>query len=59
VQGLVTGDVEMLRDAVSRLADSPLRLDHATALADLGGLLRRSAARRDARVPLKAFTRRR
>jgi hypothetical protein len=42
----VTGDVEMLRDAVSRLADSPLRLDHATALADLGGLL--DAARRDA-----------
>ena len=54
VQGLVSGDVVMLRDAVSRLADSPLRLDHATALADLGGLLRRSAARRDAREPLKA-----
>ena len=52
VQGLIAGDVELLRRAVARLADSPLRLEHATALADLGGLLRRRAARRDAREPL-------
>jgi DNA-binding CsgD family transcriptional regulator len=54
VQGVITGDVEVLRDAVSHLAASPLRLEHAAALADLGGLLRRSAARRDAREPLRA-----
>jgi len=54
VQGFVTGDVEVLRGAVSHLADSPLRLEHATALADLGAALRRGAARRDAREPLMA-----
>jgi DNA-binding CsgD family transcriptional regulator len=54
VQGVITSDVEALRDAVSHLAASPLRLEHATALADLGGLLRRGAARRDAREPLRA-----
>lgn len=54
VQGLVTGDVAPLHGAVAHLAASPLRLEHATALADLGGALRRGAARRDARKPLIA-----
>jgi DNA-binding CsgD family transcriptional regulator len=54
VQGVVTADVELLRGAVGQLAQSPLRLEYATALADLGALLRRSAARRDAREPLLA-----
>ncbi len=54
VLGVVTGDAETLRGAVDSLAASPLRLEHATALADLGGLLRRHGARRDAREPLHA-----
>ncbi|MGH2899960.1 MAG: helix-turn-helix transcriptional regulator, partial [Solirubrobacteraceae bacterium] len=52
VQGLIDGDVDVLRSAVDRLADSPLRVEHATALADLGAALRRHGARRDARQPL-------
>jgi DNA-binding CsgD family transcriptional regulator len=54
VQGVVTADIELLRAAVGHLADSPLRLEHATALTHLGALLRRSGARRDAREPLLA-----
>ena len=54
VQGLIGADVELLRGAVDRLADSPPRLEHAFALADLGGLLRRRAARRESREPLLA-----
>lgn len=54
VQGLIEGDVDTLRAAVDRLAASPLRVEHATALADLGAALRRQGARRDAREPLLA-----
>ncbi len=54
VQGLIDGDVDVLRSAADRLADSPLRVEHATALADLGAALRRRGARRDAREPLLA-----
>lgn len=49
VQGVVSGDADVLRIAVDRLAASPLRVAHAAALLDLGGLLRRSASRKEVR----------
>ena len=52
VQGVIAGDAEVLRAAVARLASSPLRLEHALALADLGSTLRRAGARRESREPL-------
>ena len=54
VQGALTRDAEILRAAADRLAGSPLRVEHATALAELGAALRRRGARRDAREPLLA-----
>jgi DNA-binding CsgD family transcriptional regulator len=45
--------IELLREAVSVLERSPARLDHARALADLGGALRRSNERTAAREPLR------
>jgi DNA-binding CsgD family transcriptional regulator len=55
-QGLVEGGrrgIERLREAVSMLAESPARLEHAGALVDLGAALRRSGQRREAREPLR------
>jgi DNA-binding CsgD family transcriptional regulator len=45
--------VELLREAVDRLAASPDRLQEAHALADLGAALRGSGRRTEARVPLR------
>jgi len=56
VAGLLRGGesgIEMLREAVSALADSPARLWHARALVDLGAALRRAGRRRDSRPPLR------
>lgn len=53
VAGLIAGDLELLRAAVAHLAASPLRLEYALGLADLGAMMRRSGARRDAREPLR------
>jgi DNA-binding CsgD family transcriptional regulator len=55
-QGLVEGGregIERLREAVSVLAESPRRLEHAHALVDLGAALRRAGERREAREPLR------
>jgi DNA-binding CsgD family transcriptional regulator len=54
-QGVIAGHegVEVLRDAVGVLADSPSRLEHARALVDLGSTLRRAGQRREAREPLR------
>ena len=53
---LMRGDegIELLGAAVSPLAGSPARYEHARALVALGGALRRSGRRRDAREPLAA-----
>jgi DNA-binding CsgD family transcriptional regulator len=45
--------VELLREAVAVLATSVARLEHARALADLGGAMRRAGHRSDARTPLR------
>jgi DNA-binding CsgD family transcriptional regulator len=50
---LVRGDVELLREAVTSLAESPLGLEHARALVDLGASLRRAGSRADSRPPLR------
>ncbi len=52
--GLVHGDVSLLESAVTSLAATPCRLDHARALVDLGAALRRAKRRGDAREPLRA-----
>jgi DNA-binding CsgD family transcriptional regulator len=44
--------IALLRQAVTALADSPARLEHARALVDLGAALRRANHRREARDPL-------
>jgi ATP/maltotriose-dependent transcriptional regulator MalT len=46
--------VDELHAAVEHLASSPLRLEHARALIDLGAALRRAARRADCRAPLRA-----
>jgi DNA-binding NarL/FixJ family response regulator len=48
------GRIDTLREAVTVLSGSGARLDHARALADLGGALRRSNQRAAAREPLRA-----
>ncbi|MGW3134930.1 helix-turn-helix transcriptional regulator [Streptomyces sp. NPDC001139] len=56
VSGLVTRSEQglgLLREAVAVLKDSPARLEHAKALADLGAALRRSGHRADARGSLR------
>jgi class 3 adenylate cyclase/DNA-binding CsgD family transcriptional regulator len=53
--GVATGGedgVALLREAVSVLAGTEARLEHARALVELGALLRRSGARAEAREPL-------
>jgi DNA-binding CsgD family transcriptional regulator len=51
--GAAGDPVETLEEAVSLLAESPLRLEHARALVSLGGLLRRQGRRSDSREPLR------
>ena len=46
--------VDQLHAAVEYLASSPLRLEHARALIDLGAALRRAGRRADCRAPLRA-----
>ncbi len=56
VRGLALGGdegIEQLSEAVEHLGRSPLELEHAWALHDLGGALRRSGRRADARGPLR------
>ncbi len=53
LRGLLENSVELLRAAAQRLAESPLRLQHAEALADLGAALRRANHRSEAREPLR------
>jgi len=56
VQGAVTGGergIEVLREASEVLAETRARLEHANALVELGGALRRANRRRDAREPLR------
>jgi len=56
INGLVEGGddgIELMREAVSVLAPSPARLEHAYALADLGSALRRANHRAEAREPLR------
>jgi tetratricopeptide (TPR) repeat protein len=51
-----SGDEEpaaLLREAVAQLSESPLRLEHARALVDLGSALRRRGHRSEARAPLR------
>jgi DNA-binding CsgD family transcriptional regulator len=53
--GLLAGGesgIELLRDAVASLESSPSRLEHARALTDLGGALRRAGRRAEARERL-------
>jgi DNA-binding NarL/FixJ family response regulator len=45
--------IELLRQAVALLADSPSRLERAYALSDLGAVLRRENSRAEAREPLR------
>jgi DNA-binding CsgD family transcriptional regulator len=55
--GLLEGGAsgrQLLERAAATLERSPARLDHARALADLGGLMRRSGERSAAREPLRA-----
>jgi DNA-binding CsgD family transcriptional regulator len=53
-QALVTGDLDLLAEAVDVLAGSPAQLEHARAQVDLGAALRRSDRRAEARAPLEA-----
>jgi DNA-binding CsgD family transcriptional regulator len=50
---LVRGDVGLLHKAVDSLACSPVRVEHAKALVDLGAALRRSGRRAESREPLR------
>ncbi|MDQ6745138.1 MAG: AAA family ATPase [Actinomycetota bacterium] len=55
--GLLAGGdegVEILRESVAVLAESPARYEHARSLVELGAALRRSGRRGDAREPLEA-----
>ncbi len=54
IQGLVTGELELLRAGVDALAPSPRRLEYARARVDLGAALRRANRRADAREELAA-----
>jgi len=50
---LVNGDDALLRQGVDLLAASPLRLEYARALVDLGAALRRAGRRAESREPLR------
>ncbi len=45
--------IDLLREAIVVLEQSPARLEHARALVDYGALLRRAGHRTDARAPLR------
>lgn len=51
-----TEGVDLLREAVATLENTPARLEHARALVDLGAALRRQNHRKDAREPLRQGT---
>jgi DNA-binding CsgD family transcriptional regulator len=51
--GIVRGEADLLRAAAASLEESPLRLEHARALLDLGAMLRRSGSRTESREPLR------
>ena len=56
VLGLIQGGsegIERIREAIAVLEDSPARLEHAYALADLGAVLRRANRRAEAREHLQ------
>jgi DNA-binding CsgD family transcriptional regulator len=53
VLGVLRDDIELLQEAADVLEHSHARLEHAKALADLGGALRRSRRQTDAREPLR------
>lgn len=53
---LVTGNLDEQHEAADVLASSSARLEHARALIDLGGALRRAGSRKDAREHLRAGT---
>jgi DNA-binding CsgD family transcriptional regulator len=52
--GIAGDPIEVLREAVGLLAESPARLEYARALVTLGGSLRRQGQRVDSREPLRA-----
>jgi DNA-binding CsgD family transcriptional regulator len=51
---LITGDIDLLHEAVAVLERSPARLEHARALVELGAAQRRANERLAAREPLRA-----
>lgn len=51
--GLVTGDLDLLHAAVTTLAPTGARLEHARSLVELGAALRRANRRTAAREPLR------
>lgn len=53
VSGLITGDLDLLREAVAVLEESPAALERARALVDLGPALRRAGERAASREPLR------
>ena len=57
--GLIAGGtqgIELLREAVTTLENTPARLEHGRALVDLGAALRRQNHRKEAREPLRRGT---
>ena len=54
MQGLVTGDLDRLRESVAVLNGSPWRLEQAQSLIELGAATRRAGHRIAAREPLHA-----
>jgi DNA-binding CsgD family transcriptional regulator len=54
VRGLAEHDLECLRTAERALAGSPMRLEHARSMVELGAALRRDGQRAAAREPLAA-----
>jgi DNA-binding CsgD family transcriptional regulator len=53
VSGLISGDLDRLREAVAVLEESPAALERARALVDLGAALRRGGERAASREPLR------
>lgn len=54
VLDLAPSGIDLLRESVALLDDTPFRLDHARSLVELGSTLRRANQRSDARAPLVA-----
>jgi DNA-binding CsgD family transcriptional regulator len=53
VESVTTKRIDLLREAAAVLAGSPLALEHARCLVDLGAALRRAGWSREARAPLR------